>query len=71
MSQDEGVSEKHLVLEFFGIDQKMLLTDLGRGTLVNRQLVRDSTVEIGPNDIIKLGNKLFQLVFNTKVFLSL
>jgi len=64
---DEGVSEKHLVLEFFGIDQKMLLTDLGRGTLVNRQLVRDSTVEIGPNDIIKLGKKLFQLVFNTKI----
>jgi len=64
---DVGVSERHLVLEFFGIDQKMLLTDLGRGTIVNRQLVRDATIEIGPKDTIKLGNKLFQLVFNTKI----
>ena len=68
MSQEEGVSEKHLVLEFCGCEEKALLTDLGRGTMVNRKLICDSTVEVGPNNIITLGNKSFQLVFNTKVF---
>jgi len=63
---EEGVSEKHLVLEFCGCEEKALLTDLGRGTMVNRKLICDSTVEVGPNNIITLGNKSFQLVFNTK-----
>lgn len=62
LSDDEFISGTHLSLSFS--NDKLLLSDLDslNGTLLNGQEIHDQTVQVFPEDEIKIGNSCFKVM---------